>query len=255
MADQTAEVGEEVLFFSLEQSRLEMVSKSLSRLTAKMNQSIAVTSLKIRSGYVDDAVLDAIEVYREKIGERMSIIEGNFSCTVSFIGQYVRRYIDRTGVKPVVIVDYLQILQADEGKRQTTKELIDSNVTELKRISRNCDVPVFVISSLNRSNYLSPVDFESFKESGGIEYTCDVLWGLQLQVINDDLFNKENKLKEKRELIRKSKSEVPRKIELICLKNRYGISSYRVGFNYFPQYDLFQPIEPLEPLQRSARRI
>ena len=26
---------------------------------------------------------------------------------------------------------------------------------------------------------MTPVDFESFKESGGIEYTADVVWGLQ----------------------------------------------------------------------------
>ena len=117
-------------------------------------------------------------------------------------------------MKPVVIVDYLQIIQGDE-KRQSTKELIDSNVTELKRISRNNDVPVFVISSLNRSNYLTPVDFESFKESGGIEYTCDVLWGLQLQAINEDVFNSDKKLKEKRERIKEAKAEITRKIELV----------------------------------------
>lgn len=251
LADQMAAAGEEVLFFSLEQSRLEMVSKSLARITAQMNINAAVNSLKIRGGYTDDAVLDAIDEYRAKIGDRMSIIEGNFACTVSFIGQYVKQYIERTGVKPVVIVDYLQIIQGDE-KRQSTKELIDSNVTELKRISRNNDVPVFVISSLNRSNYLTPVDFESFKESGGIEYTCDVLWGLQLQAINEDIFNSDKKLKEKRERIKEAKAEIPRKIELVCLKNRYGPSSYSVAFDYYPQYDLYRPAE-LEEVAPARR--
>ena len=163
----------------------------------------------------------------------------------------MKQYIERTGVKPVVIVDYLQIIQGDE-KRQSTKELIDSNVTELKRISRNNDVPVFVISSLNRSNYLTPVDFESFKESGGIEYTCDVLWGLQLQAINEDIFNSDKKLKEKRERIKEAKAEIPRKIELVCLKNRYGPSSYSVAFDYYPQYDLYRPAE-LEEVAPARR--
>lgn len=246
MADQMAATGEHILYFSLEQSRLEMVSKSLARITAKMNPSSAVTSLQIRAGKMDDAVLDAIDEYRETVGDRVSVIEGNFNCTVSFIGDYVGRYMERNQVKPIVIIDYLQIIQGDPQQRQSTKELIDSNVTELKRLSRSRDIPVFLISSLNRSNYLTPVDFESFKESGGIEYTADVIWGLQLQAINEDIFNKENKIKEKREKIREAKAENPRRIELVCLKNRYGISSYRAAFEYYPQHDLFKPLEDAE---------
>lgn len=71
-------------------------------------------------------------------------------------------YMSRNEVKPVVIVDYLQILQG-EG-RQTVKEQTDNNVTELKRISRALDLPIILVSSVNRSNYLAPIDFESFKE-------------------------------------------------------------------------------------------
>ncbi len=97
-----------------------------------------------------------------------------------------------------------------------------------------------MVSSINRANYLNPVDFESFKESGGIEYTADVVWGLQLQILNDDLFSKDNKIKEKRETVRAAKKAIPRKIELLCLKNRYGVSSYSCGFNYYPQFDLFE---------------
>lgn len=246
MADQMAAAGEHILYFSLEQSRLEMVSKSLARITAKNDPSSAVTSLQIRAGNLGGAVREAITEYRQAVGDRVSVIEGNFNCTVSFIGQYVGRYMEQNQVKPIVIVDYLQIIQGDPAQRQSTKELIDGNVTELKRISRNRGIPIFLISSLNRSNYLSPVDFESFKESGGIEYTADVIWGLQLQAINDELFNKENKIKEKREKIKEAKAENPRKIELVCLKNRYGISSYSASFEYYPQFDLFKPLEDAE---------
>ena len=241
LADQMAAAGEHILYFSLEQSRLEMVSKSLARGTALMNINHAVTSLQIRSGWVDDAVLDAKDEYLQRVGDRVSVIEGNFNCTVSFIGDYVSRYMERNGVKPIVIIDYLQILQGDPKQRQTTKEVVDGNVTELKRLSRSKDIPVFVISSLNRSNYLVPVDFESFKESGGIEFTADVVWGLQLSALNEDIFSKDSKIKEKRDRIREAKAENPRKVELVCLKNRYGISSYKASFEYYPMYDLFRP--------------
>ena len=41
------------------------------------------------------------------------------------------------------------------------------------------DTPVIAISSLNRENYKSGISMTAFKESGGIEYSSDVLIGLQ----------------------------------------------------------------------------
>lgn len=243
MADQLATAGEDVLFFSLEQSRLELVSKSFSRRTAQKDVATAVNSLSIRRGYLPERVLIAAKEYKQDIGDRLSIIEGNFACDISFIGDYIRKYILKTGKKPVVFVDYLQILQPakdDRGRVLSVKETIDSTVTELKRISREQQLTIFVISSLNRTNYLSPIDFESFKESGGIEYTADVVWGLQLQCMNSELFDKKDSIKEKRELVRMAKKTNPRKIELLCLKNRYGISSFSCYFDYYPEFDLFQ---------------
>ena len=142
------------------------------------------------------------------------------------------------------VVDYLQILQADvdpvTNRRPTDPKLIaDYNITALKRLSRELDIPVIVISSLNRGNYLAPVDFESFKESGAIEYTADVVIGLQLQVMHDDIFCKEGKVSEKRDRVLQAKKETPRKIELVCLKNRYGAPSFNVKFAYYAQHDYY----------------
>ena len=252
LADQLAAAGEDVLFFSLEQSRLELVSKSIARRTAQKDMTTAIDSLSIRRGYLPPQVLDAAKSYKNDVRDRLSIIEGNFACNISFIGDYVRRYIEDTGTKPVIFVDYLQILQPekdDRGRTQSTKETVDSTVTELKRLSREHGLTIFIISSLNRTNYLSPIDFESFKESGGIEYTADVVWGLQLQVMNDDLFSTDKKTIEKRKTVKEAKKADPRKIELVCLKNRYGVSSYSAYFDYFPRYDLYvETLEPPEPI-------
>lgn len=254
MADQLATAGEDVIFFSLEQSRLELVSKSFSRRTALKDVSTAVNSLSIRRGYLPKNVLEVAKEYKADIGDRLSIVEGNFSCNISFIGDYIRKYIQKTGKKPVVFIDYLQILQPvkdEKGRALSIKEAIDSTVTELKRISREHQLTIFVISSLNRTNYLSPVDFESFKESGGIEYTADVVWGLQLQCMNSELFDKKDGIKAKREAVRLAKKHNPRKIELLCLKNRYGISSFSCYFDYYPEFDLFKEGELASGLVRA----
>lgn len=240
IADQIAEQGHDVIFFSLEQSRLEMVSKSIARRTAQSDIKTAVTSLSIRKGYLPEQVTKAAKEYKEAVADRISIIEGNFNCNTSFIGEYIRQYIRRNNTRPVVFVDYLQILQpTDETRRQTVRETVDAATTELKRLSREQGLTIFAISSVNRANYLQPIDFESLKESGGIEYTADVVLGLQLQCLDDDIFSKEGKLKEKREKVKEAKAENPRKIHLVCLKNRYGKATFDCYFNYYPANDLF----------------
>lgn len=259
LADQLAAAGRDVVFFSLEQSRLELVSKSLARITAQMDPAHAVTSVQIREGCQFDEVLDAIDDYKDRVGDRLSIIEGNFDCTLSFIGEYVRRYIRQNGEehRPIVIVDYLQIVapEKDErGRTPTTKEAVDATVTGLKRLSREQDITVIAISSVNRNNYQQPIDFESLKESGSIEYSADCVWGLQLQCLNDDLFAKEGHIKEKRERIKEEKAKTPRKLELVCLKNRYGISSYTVSFDYYPRNDLFVESDAAPPKPAAKRR-
>lgn len=246
MADQLAENGKHVLLFSLEQSRLELASKSLSRTMAKADFDNALESVKIRRGVTSKGLAAAISAYTASVGDRLSIIEADFDCTVGTISEYVNRYIDQNGVRPVVILDYLQILQAGQQHSGQRRDDIDANVTELKRLSRAKSVPVIVISSVNRANYLTPVDFESFKESGGIEYTADVVLGLQLDCLDEDLFKEDGnkKIIQKRQRVKEAKAANPREIRLVCLKNRYGGVDWHTNYRYYPAYDLFEEVTP-----------
>ncbi len=252
MADQIAEQGTHVLYFSLEQSTLELVSKSISRCTAQINYDTAINSLEIRYGSSTEAVLNAKKDYIKAVGDRISIIEGNFACNITYIKQTIKDYIEQNNVAPVIFIDYLQIIpaeQAPSGRVPTDpRAIVDYNITELKKISRALNVPIFAISSLNRANYLQPIDYSSFKESGAIEFTADVIWGLQLACISQDIFYEGN-IKEQRETIAREKSKLPRDIELVCLKNRYGISDYKTSFKYYPNYDLFLDAEAGQPIK------
>ena len=238
MADQISASGTPVLFFSLEQSALELVSKSLARTYAKHIDGLS--SLQIRKLPKDDPrLIKAIEEYK-KISENLYITDcDDFSIDIDKIISVTDTFIQKTGKTPVVIVDYLQVIQLPE--KYSTKESIDIILKKLRALSRKNNMVVMAISSLNRQNYLSELDFEAFKESGGIEYTADVLWGLQLSVIHDPIFDKANCLNEKRQKIREAKAKPVREIELICLKNRYGISSYTCTFDYIANNDYFEP--------------
>ena len=260
LADNIARTGQHVLYFSLEQSRFEMVSKSISRESYRYDPAAALTSLQIREGQTTPATEAAKKIYLEKYADNISIIEGNFGTTAEGIRSYIDRYIKRNGHRPTVFIDYLQIVQPDKdqdtGRKPTdAKTITDMNITALKRISRDFNIPVFVISSLNRSNYLNEIDFESFKESGGIEYGADMVLGLQLAAIHEQIFDQDKKINEKRQRIREAKSEIPRKVELVCLKSRTSPPGWTVTFSYDPRYDYFKEAEEVPLTGTRIRRI
>lgn len=237
MSDQLAEAGEQVIYFSLEQSTLELASKSLSRIMAKKNYATALTSLQIRKNGNDPRVADAIAAY-DRFASNVTVVECSFRATIDDIENYVNDFIRIRDVKPVVVIDYLQVIQSSDP-RLSAKDVVDMHVRRLKQMQEDHKIAVIVISSLNRQNYLTQIDYESFKESGGIEYTADVVWGLQLEVLHDDIFDSQAKINEKRQKVKEAKAAIPRRIELCCLKNRFGMSSYSCMFNYYPQFDYF----------------
>lgn len=245
MADKMAAKKQHVLYFSFEQSSLELVAKSFARMAAIKNINTTLTSLDVRYG-VKDPVEDIREEYLKTVGNYLTIISCGKEHSISKIINYVQEYMRRTGIKPIVMVDYLQMIPADPCYKGTKKDLIDTEVAELKWLSRYENIPVFVISSINRSNYMSPIDFESFKESGGIEYTADVVLGIQLKIVSDDRFDAIKSIKKKRDMIREAKNKNPREVQVVCLKNRYGISSFSTDFNYYMKHDLFVPAEEAE---------
>lgn len=245
MADQIAKSGTDVLFFSLEQSRLELVSKSIAREMASRPGGPLLTSLQIRRGQGGQSVINAAAAYQREIGDRLSIIEGNFLMTCDRVEDYIRQYIRRTGTRPVVFIDYLQILDPGldaTGRPLPLRESIDKTVQKLKRLSRGLGLTVFVISSVNRANYLTPISFESLKESGGIEYSSDAVWGMQLEVLSRDekTFDRDGGVTTKRKAVDEAKEKIPREIELVILKNRYGRTNQKASLRYYPDRDLFE---------------
>lgn len=241
IADQIAQSGHDVLIFSLEMARTEIMAKSISRLTLldcflrKAPSNDAKTTRGITTGkrymYYSqnerDLINRSIKAYGE-YAERLYISEGIGDIGVTQIRDTVKKHISITGNSPVVIIDYIQII-APYSERATDKQNIDKAVIELKRISRDFKVPIIGISSFNRANYNTPVTMEAFKESGAIEYSSDVLIGLQLEGVGKDKVD-----------VNAKKDKNPREIELVVLKNRNGATGKKVSYNYYPLFNYFK---------------
>ena len=101
--------------------------------------------------------------------------------------EYVETYRREHGgesCKPIVIIDYLQLIAPPFGFRGGVREYTDENIKALKDMQKRNGLFVIMISNFNRSSNYEPVSYESFKETSMIEYTCDYVFGLQLAVLD-----------------------------------------------------------------------
>ena len=243
IADQIAQSGTDVLIFSLEMAITELISKSISRYTIKIvlenggDTRNAKTTRGITTGKryehysiaEKELIKDAIKSYKE-YANHTYIFEGMGDIGVKDIRDAVLRHISFTGNTPVVVIDYLQIL-APADMRAADKQNMDKAVMELKRISRDYKIAILGISSFNRENYSNAVTMSAFKESGAIEYSSDVLIGLQLKGIGNKNFN-----------FIEAKKKNPREVELVVLKNRNGRAGDIIEYSYYPMFNYFDEL-------------
>lgn len=253
LTDQIASTGQQVLYFALEQSSTELLCKSLARGFYQVQRNIdplypAPDSTSIRNGYAEDTYPDQLQEqvdrFTAEIEDNVEIIDDTYQLTVEGVAWIIEDYIATNHVVPVIIIDYIQIIQPTviEGRALEPKAAMDHIIETLKMIQKRHGNTIIGISSLNRASYMYPVDFESFKESGIIEYTCDVVWGLQLSLLETDEYMKERTAEKKRLMVKSAKAEIPRLAQLSCLKNRFGRTNYTVCFDYYPDHDTFIPI-------------
>lgn len=239
MMDNIAQSGKDILIISLEMSRLELVARSLSRLTYDISTSVnhtfneayaktevGISNLRRYKKYSKEelkVIKEAKEKYRE-YAKRIHVIEGIGNITIEKIKNVIERHIDLTGNIPVVLIDYLQLI-APEDARLSDKQIIDKTMLDLKRITRDYNVPIVLISSVNRESYKGKKDasisMASFKESGSIEFTSSIVIALEVE--------KEDTEKKTRD------------IKLSVLKNRKGRRA-KFSYKYHYPYGKFEEI-------------
>ena len=279
IAENIAKTGRPVLFFSMEMTATRIASKAISRQIflqsekKNIDSSISADSLLSKESInrIPDSMWDKIKMASEqtsKDGENLYIIEGGAkmnSCRQIY--RYVRDFINMQEqeaaengtqvIKPVVMIDYLQILHSDVTGGARAE--IDDNIRVLKELTtvgenaidklvardsneknsicdnavqnnQNAEIPVIVISSIGRQFYERRMSLDAFKESGSIEYSADVVLGMEFT-------NVEKKGKDFD--MNKEKQKFPRNVSVVSLKQRYGMCGVSADFDYYAKFDCF----------------
>lgn len=237
IADNVAKQGNDVIIFSLEMSRNQLIAKSLSRLTYENEKNHAKNTGEILHPYhynkFNENDINVIERAKQKyceFADNIFIFENVNGITAEQITKGIERHIKERHKKPFVVIDFMQLIVP--SKDCTDKQNMDAVMLALKYCTTKYDIPIFLISSINREAYNQKISLQSLKESGGIEYVAEVILGLQYTGCTSKDFN-----------IDEAKASDPRTIDLCVLKNRFGESGKKIDLNFYPQFNYFRELK------------
>lgn len=265
LAYQICQNGGRAIYYSLEQTTFEITSKLLSRrseMNRRCDDNIAIThgerntiksysAIEIRQGKANDDIDELLNKLENDIADRLiirpkpgtDVLSIKFSTIESEL-KAIKTDAEEPKNNPVIFIDYLQSIEPDEGNADQQRAYLDRILKKLEAVAKSKGLTIFLISSFNRNSYYLPISYESFKETGGIEYTADIILGLQMEIFNSPYISlqieKGNAGKEKiKTKLKEEETKEHRNIELVCLKNRYGIKDFSCYFAYDPKHDLF----------------
>src|SRR4030066_348126 len=147
-----------VIFFTIEMPRTELIARSVSRLSFEDNpvKNRCISTLSVLHGCYED--VDTFSKYSNEYFNKtkyLSINEGSFDTTVMDIGNQLRVFIENVKVRPVVFVDYLQIIEAGKTDNEVNKN--DTNIdarlnTAKSKIPR--EVTLVILKQRNGSSFV-----------------------------------------------------------------------------------------------------
>ncbi len=199
-----------VAFFSLEMAREAVVQRLLAA-------ESGVDSRRIRLGlYTEEEerhIIDASGI----LSEAPIYVDDSPQLRLVEMRSKARRLHFERGVD-LIIVDYLQLMQADRKAESRVQEI--SEITRaLKALSRDLDVPVLAVSQLSRAvewRASHQPQLSDLRESGSIEQDADVV----LFIYRDDFYYKEEEWYKEHDM---DKEPYPKGIaDIIIAKHRNG---------------------------------
>ena len=243
MSAQLADRGEECFFVSYEMGEQALHRKLIARALFEKKQNkepvtlLSNTSIRCAGDSNQDINVSVQELADTLNHLRIRCVDWDASTLI----KELRSVASKLERPPVVCIDYLQLVPSEDGK--TAKEKVDFLLSALRKFQNDTDSTLILISSFNRANGLqAEASFASFKESGNIEYTGDVIWALEPAIEKDEPMS----VADKRERQNKIRS-----LRLRCLKCREG-ALYEVFFKYHAPYDTFVPC-PQQEFFESGR--
>ena len=222
------EYGGPVVFFSLEMSRSQLAQKLLSSQTE-------IPSDSMREGKLSDYDLKMLSDSANFLNDLPLVIDETPAMSVATIRAKARRIARKNGGLAMVVIDYLQLMQAAGGRKSDNRVQELSEITRgLKTLAKDLDCPVVALSQLSRSvesqdrKDKKPI-LSDLRDSGSIEQDADIVmftyreWYYIKGQDNEETekFHYRGKPMDRDTWLKKL-TETEHKAELVIRKNRHG---------------------------------
>jgi len=164
--------GKKVAVFSLEMSREQLALRLLSAETG-------INPRPLQTGFVDETDWSKIATVMNAMATAPMWIDDSPALTVMELRTKARRLEAEQHGLDLIIVDYLQLMQAATASRDANRVQEVSEISRgLKQLARELKVPVLALSQLSRGveqRGTAEPRLSDLRESGSIEQDADVV--------------------------------------------------------------------------------
>ena len=161
-----------IAIFSLEMSSLQLIKRLIS-------SEAELDAEKLKTGKLQDHEWQQLHTKISTIEEAGIFIDDTPALTVLELRAKARRLKRQRGVD-MIIIDYLQLMRADEGNKQSgnREQEISYISRSLKGLAKELDIPVIALAQLSRAveqrQDKRPI-LSDLRESGSIEQDADLV--------------------------------------------------------------------------------
>ena len=184
--------GLPVAIFSMEMPGEALTMRMISSL-GRVNQQA------VRSGKLEDDDWPRITSAVNILNNTKLFIDDTPALTPTDLRARCRRLTKEHGTLGLVVIDYLQLMNAPESGENRATE-ISAISRSLKALAKELNVPVVALSQLNRSLEQRPNKrpvMSDLRESGAIEQDADII----VFIYRDEVYNEDSPDKGKAEII------------------------------------------------------
>ncbi len=162
-----------VAMFSLEMSNLQLVNRLISNVCE-------LESEKIKSGQLSQPEWDNLMARTKRLYSAPLYVDDTPSLSVFELRTKARRLVREHGVK-IIIIDYLQLMNASGMKFGSREQEVSTISRSLKGLAKELNIPIIALSQLNRSvetrddKHGKRPQLSDLRESGAIEQDADIV--------------------------------------------------------------------------------
>lgn len=176
---QAIKQGAKPLFFSNEMDKEDLIEKFIATETK-------IATNKFQTGDLTDDELTRFAATSNELAKMKIAIDEKAGWDLDTLLSTVHK-LHRTGRCDMVVVDYLQQVRVKSAKSKYEQVSIVSD--EMKRLSRELNIPVIGLAQINRESEKGPTKelpgLSNLKDSGSLEQDADVVMILHKQDISE----------------------------------------------------------------------